>query len=123
MYHSHHVGFRLPSMAFSPCDCSPERRVAVRVGSKASWRTTVSLSGLAFFLAYVASETLPERQSRAVSVGKSSSPVRHNPEAITNVGCVKGGSRQAMPFDIVPERGQVPENAAKVRSPVDAKEV
>lgn len=34
MNHSHHVGFRLPSMAFLPCDCSPDRRVDVSVGKR-----------------------------------------------------------------------------------------
>lgn len=30
--HSTHRGFRTPSRAFLPCDCSPDRREAVGVG-------------------------------------------------------------------------------------------
>lgn len=38
--------------------------------------------------------------------------VGNNPDAIPFVRCTNGARRDALPFRIVPERGQVPENLA-----------
>ena len=42
--------------------------------------------------------------------------VAHNPDAVSMVRGTNGGSRNAVPFRIIPERGQVPENVAKAPS-------
>jgi hypothetical protein len=39
--------------------------------------------------------------------------VGHNPDAVASVRGAKGGSWYAMPFRIIPERGQVSENSVK----------
>lgn len=39
--------------------------------------------------------------------------VGHDPDSIPSVGSANGGSRNAVPLSIVPERGQVSENVSK----------
>jgi hypothetical protein len=56
------------------------------------------------------------RMAVAVRVG-------HNPDALASVLGSKGCSRYAVPFRIVPEGGQVPENSAKPSSPLASKQV
>jgi hypothetical protein len=57
-------------------------------------------------LSAIAGVGITETQASAVGVG-------NNPEPISEMGRVNGGSRYAMPFRIKPERGQVSENVVK----------
>ncbi len=140
-------------MAFEPCDCRPDRREAVGEGHIFTTMLRPICLPLAMRRVIAGIPMLPRsRLSEAFGVGQSpmlswvskfgvlrsrsdgQSPrvasddfsvgkSRDDPDAITDVGCVKGGSRKAMPFRIVPERGQVSENGSEVGPPVDAKEV
>jgi hypothetical protein len=50
-----------------------------------------------------------DRQSRAVAVA-------HDPDSVTSVRGTNGASWYAVPFRIIPERGQVSENTAQAPS-------
>jgi hypothetical protein len=53
----------------------------------------------------------PERSATALVL--LASGVGNNPDPISSVRRTNGGSRYAMPFRIVPERGQVSENVSQ----------
>ena len=57
-------------------------------------------------IAFVRSGLAPHRKSLAHRVG-------NNPDSIPVMFCAKVGSRNAMPFRVIPERGQVSDNTSK----------
>ena len=59
----------------------------------------------------------PERFDEATGVGSN------DPDSLSDVRGTKSGSRNNVPFDIKPERGQLPENVSSQSSPVSSKQV
>jgi hypothetical protein len=114
MSHSTHVGFNCPVTTLTPWDCKPERQFAVGVGimpRSTALTITVSdvivLRGPPFircFIAMCASGVFPS--SRATGVG-------HNPDPVAPVRGANGRSRDAVPFRVIPARGQVAENTSE----------
>jgi hypothetical protein len=114
MSHSTHVGFKLPVTTLTPCDCNPSRRFAVGVGSMPrstaltiTVRDVIVLRGPPFircFIAMCASGVLPS--SWATGVG-------HKPDPVPPVRGADGASRDAVPFRVIPARGQVAENTSE----------
>src|SRR4051812_8917921 len=82
MSHSTHVGFSEPP---------PSRSIRSTTRGRIEFSGTPVMSPVSF-------------QSRAIGVG-------HDPDPVPPVRSANGCSRYAVPFRVIPDRGQVPENS------------
>jgi hypothetical protein len=99
-------------MAFLPCDCRPDQREAVGVGHS----TLAAIASMKEPL-----DPLRRNRSAISGVGAalthaSAVGVGNQPDAIPDMRGVNGRSRYAMPLRVIPDRGQVSENAAKPKA-------
>src|SRR5580704_16974102 len=110
MSHSTHTGFSCPVITFTPWLWRPSQRFAVGVGhNPRSTALTITVSdvivlrgppGIRAFMAKCASGVLPS--SCATGVG-------HNEDPLAYMGGTDEARRYAIPFRVIPERGQLSE--------------